>query len=98
MPVSTTSRANSSRIQRFGDARQTTRARTPNSIHDRNDVRCESIGLLDLNPSTECRSLLCVARVAELRPLPFPRSERSFGALRDEPPLLLRECGIEVEH
>jgi|GEM_PF-5634518 len=39
-----------------------------------------------------------VDRVAEFAPACFPDCERSLGALGDEPPLLLRQRGVEVKH
>ena len=77
------------------------RSRTPDArseLDDRQDVGGEDRGFLRLNLSPERRRLGRVASIPQSRALSLPRRQRRPCPLRDQPPLLLGESSVQVQH
>ena len=70
----------------------------PQRIDDRQDVGRERIRFRRQCTMPGCRSLGCIAPIAQLGALSLPGRQRRPRALRDQPPLLLCQCSVEVQH
>ena len=85
-------------VQRRGETAQISDARRAQRLDDRQNVGGEGRGFLDLSLPPDRRCLGRIAPVPELSALGLPLCERRTRPLRDQPPFLLRESSVEVQH
>ncbi len=70
----------------------------PQYLDNRHHVHCKRIRLLGQRLATKGQRRGCVGAIAELRAVRLARGKRRPGPLRDQPPLLLGQCRVDVEH